>query len=415
MRRPALTSSRSSTNALADRDFRRFLAGHVAASMGVQMQNLAIGWELYERTGSALALGNVGLCQILPALCLWLLAGHTADRLDRRRIVQVSLLVMAACSLGLAAISAASGSVVWIYALLVLSGAARAFQQPARSALVPLLVSRDRFPSAVTWSVTAFQLASAVGPAVGGLAVAVAGGAMPVYVLDAGTSLTFCALLSSVAPRPQERSSSEMSFESLAAGIRYLRSARVVLAAISLDLFAVILGGAIALLPIYSKDILGVGAAGLGWLRAAPSLGAIATSIVLAQGTTMARAGRAMLLSVAGFGVATIVFGLSTSFALSLAMLFLTGAFDMVSVVIRHTLVQVLTPDEMRGRVSAINGLFIDLSNELGAWESGFVAYLLSPTASVVLGGVGTLVVVAVVAVLFPGLRRYGKLGDPAT
>jgi len=411
--------------ALRERDFRLFLSGNFLWVLGFKMQTVAVGYEVFQRTGSALALGLVGLVQIVPVLALALIAGHVADRFDRRKIILATLACTVVASAGLALVSL-GGSEVWaIYLLVAITGVARGFSQPARASFLPQIVSRDRFPNAITWSTGAFQLAFVLGPALGGLLIAAfAGGTAAVYVCHAAAAVIFFGMLSVIRSRPVTASGEGLTMASLAAGAKFVWSQKVMLGALTLDLFAVLLGGAIALLPIYASDeILGVGPTGLGWMEAAPALGAVIMTLIMAHRPPMERAGRAMLLSVGGFGVATIVFGLSRWFPLSVAMLFLTGALDNISVVIRHTLVQLLTPDEMRGRVSAINGMFIGASNELGAFESGVVANLAAElrggdtafgaTFAVVSGGLGTLFVVAMLFLLSPALRRYDRLVAP--
>jgi MFS family permease len=284
--------------------------------------------------------------------------------------------------------------------------------QPARASLMPQIVPREHFSNAVTWSSGGFHLACVVGPALGGGIIWLSGGARVVYLLDAFAALTYFVLLMFVRHRPVVQRTAEVTVRSLGAGFAFLRSTPVVFSAITLDMFAVLLGGATTLLPVYSKDILHVGPVGLGWLRAMPAIGALLMAFILAYRPPLERAGRALLWSVVGFGLATIVFGASRWYWVSLLMLFATGMFDNVSVVIRHTLVQLMTPDEMRGRVSAINSMFIGASNELGGFESGTVAALFTPAISVVSGGVGTLVVVVVMAIAYPQLRRYGRLGS---
>jgi MFS family permease len=396
--------------ALRRRDFRYFLLGHVTATAGTQMQNVAVGWQLYERTDSAFALGLLGLVQIVPMLAMALPAGHLADRYDRRRILIAALVLRAISSLGLALVVTSGARVSSIYGCLFLSGLARAFQGPARGALLPGLVPRSDFANAVTWNASGFEMASLAGPATGGLLIALTGSAMPAYLLCALADLIFAALLALVPSPPVAPAGGRPSFRSLGTGLRFVLDSPLLLAALTLDLFAVLLGGAVALLPVYARDILRVGPVGLGWMQAAPSLGALLMALLTTHLPPLRRAGRTLLLSVAGFGVATIIFGLTRSFGVALLMLFLTGAFDNISVVIRHTLVQILTPDELRGRVSAVNGMFISASNELGRFESGAVAGLFSPTVSVVGGGIGTLLVVAAVARRWPQLRDYGPL-----
>ncbi|HOM51666.1 MAG TPA: MFS transporter [Phycisphaerae bacterium] len=398
-------------SALRVRDYRLFLTGGLIANIGMQMQTAAIGWEIYARTSSAWHLAWVGLSQILPVVALVLPAGHAADRYDRKRIIMMTQLVIVGCSLGLMAISLTQAPVNWMYVMLFIIGAARAFMQPARSSMMPLIVPRERFSNAVTWNSSAFQMAVIVGPAMGGWMIALVGGAAYVYLVNAAAAGVYFMMLMGVHCQTAARLPQKLTLASLGAGFAFLLATPVVFGAITLDMFAVLLGGADMLLPIYA-EILNVGPTGYGWLRAAPGLGALAMSFILAHRPPIERSGQVLLWSVAGFGTATVVFGVSRSYTLSIAMLFLTGMLDMVSVVIRHTLVQLLTPDEMRGRVSAINSLFIGTSNELGAFESGAVAALFSPTISVVSGGLGTLLVVAIVARYSPQLRAYGRLGS---
>ncbi|HEY1603229.1 MAG TPA: MFS transporter [Pirellulales bacterium] len=423
--------------ALRERDFRLFLSGNFLWVLGFKMQSVAVGYEIFKRTEWPLALGLIGLVQIVPVLALALIAGHVADRYDRRLIILTSLACTALASLGLAFVSL-RGSEVWaIYLLVMITGVARGFSQPARAAFLPQIVSRDRFPNAITWSTGAFQLAFVMGPALGGLTIAAFAklaertgatnisdaGPAAVYLCYAVLAAVFFGMLSTIRSRPVTPTSEGLTAQSLAAGAKFVWSQKVMLGALSLDLFAVLLGGAAALLPIYASDkMLNVGPIGLGWMEAAPALGAVLMTIVMAHRPPMERAGSTMLWSVAGFGVATIVFGVSKWFPLSLAMLFVAGALDTISVVIRHTLVQLLTPDAMRGRVSAINGMFIGASNELGAFESGAVADLAARLSgdmafgaafSVVSGGIGTVLVVSLLYVFAPTLRRYGRLVGP--
>jgi MFS family permease len=404
--------------ALRDGSFRLFLAGNMLSTMGIQMQTFAISWEVYERTRSNLAMGWVGLAQVLPVVLLFLPAGHAIDRFDRRRILMFGLGLAMAGSLGLVLNSLLRGEVVWYYPLLFLMGTARAFLQPARAAFLPQIVPRAAFSNAVTWSSGGFQMSMVIGPALGGLLVAWLGSATGVYALNASLALLYGILLTMIRAQPFSPSTEVPSLRSLAAGLSFVWSTKVILGAITLDMFAVLLGGATALLPAYAKEILNADPLRLGWMRAAPGVGAICMSLFLAHRPPMQRAGRALLWSVVGFGVATIIFGLSRSLPLSLLMLFLLGALDMISVVVRHTLVQLLTPDAMRGRVSAVTSMFIGVSNELGEAESGFVAHwfrresdrAFGPIVSVVSGGIGTLIVVTAVALIWPDVRRYGRL-----
>jgi MFS family permease len=300
-----------------------------------------------------------------------------------------------------------------MYACLLFTGVARTFQQPAKASLLPQIVPRRRFGNAVTWNTGAFQLASIVGPGLAGVLIAASVGFAAVYVLDAVASLMFVASLSFVKDPPMPEERPLPTFDTLVAGVGFVWRTKIILAAMTLDMLAVLLGGAVTLLPVFAgKDLLNVGAVGFGCMRAAPALGALVMMLWLAFRPPMLNAGASLLRSVAGFGVATIVFGFSRSYLLSLAMLFLIGAFDMVSVVVRHTLVQLLTPDEMRGRVSAVNSMFIGASNELGGFESGTVAYYFGPIASVVSGGIGTLATVLGVAWMWPQLGKYGRLDE---
>jgi MFS family permease len=403
--------------ALRYRDYRLLLAGGVLASIGSEIQAVAVGWELWERTGSEAYLGLAGLIQFLPVLLLALPAGQAADHYSRKRLFQLAQSIAALASLGLAALSFWHGPAEWVFPCLFLAGVARASSGPARSSLLPQVVPPEVLGNAVTWNSSGWQIANVTGPALGGLAIAVAsqfsslGQATAAYLPAALCSFACLVMLIPIQPRQTVlRPPLSRSLASVLAGVRFVWRSDLLLAAISLDLFAVLLGGATALLPVYAKDILHVGPVGLGSLRAAPALGAVLIAVMLAHRPPLKRPGRALLLAVAGFGAATIVFGFSENYLLSFAMLALTGAFDNVSVVVRGTLVQTLTPDEMRGRVSAVNSLFISSSNELGAFESGATAALFGPVASVVGGGVGTILVVLLTAARWPRLIRLGPL-----
>ncbi|MSR60614.1 MAG: MFS transporter [Planctomycetaceae bacterium] len=408
--------------ALRDGNFRLFMSGSMLSLVGVVMQTFAVSWEIYDRTRSNMALAWVGLVQVAPVLLLFLPAGHLVDRFDRKRILMLGLGLVSASSLGLAVNSAIGGDVRWSYLSLFLVGCARAFMQPSRSALLPQIVPRNIFSNAVTWNSGGFQLAMIAGPSLGGVLIAWLRSATVVYAFNSVMALVCCLLVWRIRSRQFVPSTDPPSLGALAAGLSFVWRTKVILGAITLDMFAVLLGGATALLPVYAKEILFADPARLGWLRAAPGIGAVSMMWLLAHRPPLERAGRALLWSVAGFGIATIVFGLSRNFALSMVMLFALGAFDMISVVVRHTLVQLLTPDAMRGRVSAVNGMFIGISNELGEFESCSVAALFNresdrgfgPTVSVVSGGIGTLLVVATVALAWPQVRRYGRLdGSP--
>lgn len=394
-------------------DFRRLSIGSFVTSLGTQMLNVAVGWELYERTSSALALGYVGLAQVLPVMLLAFPGGHAADRYDRRRIVLLTQLLLASGSLGLALVSYLRAPLLLFYGCLSLLGIAAAFSGPARSSLLPQTVPEAAFSNAATWSSSSGQLASVIGPALGGLLIALLGSATPIYALDALAALSFVWLVLGMQSKPAPPRREELTVRSLLAGMGFVWRNKVLMAGITLDLFAVLLGGATALLPVYARDILHVGAAGLGWMRAAPSAGAILVAIVLAHRPPFRRAGPALLWAVGGFGLATIVFGLSKNFWLSLSMLALLGGLDGVSVVIRTSLFLLRTPDEMRGRVNAVNGVFISMSNELGGFESGVAAALVGPVVAVAAGGVGTLIVVLLIALAWPEVRRLGALHEP--
>lgn len=401
--------------ALRFRDFRLLIGANFLAMLGDQMVSVAVGWELYERTHDALALGLVGLVEVLPVILLVLPAGHVADRFNRKYVVLDAQALITVCALGLALLSLAQGPLLLIYACLLGIGTARSFNFPARSALLSQTVPPAVFSSAATWSSSGWQLAAVVGPGLGGLAIALAHSAAPIYLFDVAAGVLVVSLVALIRGTRQARLAERRTLSAMLVGLGFVWRSRVILAAITLDLFAVLLGGATFLLPIYAQDILGVGAAGLGWLRAAPSIGAILVVLIVSRRPPFKRAGRALLWAVAGFGAATIVFGLSTNFWLSLAMLMLLGALDNISVVIRTSLLLIYTPDAMRGRVSAINSLFVGASNELGGFESGVAAALFGPVAAVVLGGVGTILVVLAVALIWPQVRKLGRLGEPVS
>ncbi|MCC5634696.1 MFS transporter [Nostoc sp. CHAB 5844] len=398
--------------ALRFRDYRLFTIGRLLLFIGSQMQTVAIGWELYERTDSALALGGVGLAQVLPIIALTLIAGDLADRRDRKITVLSSVILLALCSLTLAVLSYTQGAVLLIYACLILSGVARAFLKPAGDALMWQLIPVPLFTNAATWNSSSFQLAAVIGPALGGFGIALLKSATGVYILAAiAAFLCFC-LTAAIKEQKNIRAKEPISLQALSAGVKFLWENQLILAAITLDMFAVLFGGAIALLPIFAKDILRVGPVELGYLQAAPSIGALIMAVSLAYLPPLRKAGPALLWSVVGFGVVTIIFGLSRWFWLSLLMLVLSGALDSISVVIRHTLVQIRTPDHLRGRVAAINSVFISASNELGGFESGLAAAVFGPIASVVGGGVGTIFVVIAVAKIWPGICKLGALQE---
>ncbi len=394
------------------RPFMRFWYSRLASTSANQMLMVAIGWQMYDLTGSAWDLGMVGLLQFLPALLLVLIAGHVVDRHHRARIVGLCMLAQTAIALLLAASTqqqAASREL--LYVMSVLLGTVKAFQMPAQQALTPALVPPEVLPRALAFSSMGSQGAIVAGPALGGF-IYVAG-PQAVYAVCAALFALSGALVAGVRYAHVKAAARNMSFDTLLAGVRFVRHKPVVLGAISLDLFAVLLGGATALLPIFAKDILHTGPWGLGLLRAAPAVGAFALSLLLTRWPVTRHAGRVLLGAVAVYGVATIVFGFSTSFIVSFIALIVAGAGDMVSVVIRQSLVQLDTPDAMRGRVSAVNSVFIGASNQLGEFESGVTAALLGPVASVVLGGLGTLLVAGLWFRLFPPLANRDALTSP--
>ncbi|MFO0876682.1 MAG: MFS transporter [Gemmataceae bacterium] len=395
--------------ALRHPGYRCLLGGGVIASLGLEIQAVAVAWELYDRTDSAWYLALAGLAQFLPVLLFALPAGQIADHLSRKRLFQLAQLGSAFISLTLAWLSWSQGPVHVILLCLFLSGTTRAFSAPARTALLPQVVPGEALTNAVTWNSTGWQVANISGPALGGFLLAAAPPWLA-YLVTASCSLVCVLLLTPIVPLIEQRVNTTRSLAALLAGVRFVLNNPLLLGAISLDLFAVLLGGATALLPIYARDILQVGPTGLGWLRAAPALGAVIMALTMAHRPPLQRPGLAMLLAVAGFGLATVVFGLSTSFPLSLAMLGLLGALDNISVVVRGTLMQVLTPDEMRGRVAAVNTVFISSSNELGQFESGVTAAWWGPVTAVVVGGVGTMVVVGVVLTACPRLLKLSPL-----
>ncbi|HSU56382.1 MAG TPA: MFS transporter [Candidatus Dormibacteraeota bacterium] len=395
---------------LRNRDFVLYLIGRFAASVGQQMLTVAVGWELYERTHSALALGLVGLTQMAPMILFTLPAGHLADNYERKRIILLMTVVIGCASLGLTLISWFEAPVFWIYLCLFTAGTARTFLWPASSAFLPHLVSREQFSKAVTWSSGSFQLSSVAGPAASGALLALTNKAPTVYAINTVAAFVCVFLLGLIKRRHLVAAKEVMTLKTLLVGFNFVFANRVILGTITLDLFAVLLGGATALLPIYAKDILHAGPSGLGFLQAALPLGSLLCALILAHRPPLQKAGRTLLVAVAIFGGATIAFGYSRTFWLSFGALFVCGAVDNISVVVRHTLVQLLTPDEKRGRVSAVNSLFIGTSNELGGFESGFVANFFGPVFSVVSGGIGTIIVVLAVALIWPEIRKYGRL-----
>jgi MFS family permease len=432
--------------ALRIREYRLLAFGNFASNIGTQMLTVALSWELYRRTNSPTALGLVGLFQVIPLLLLSIPAGHLVDSFSRKHILQISqgLMAFSAISLALASlfhdripavlpIRVVNHLLNWLalrlgereptftdpyipvmYALIFVNGMVRSASQPAKSALLPQLVPADTFSNAASWNSSINEICTMIGPTIaGGLLAAFSTTAWAyalVYGLNSVFQFTAMVLLLPITVTRPPRRAENISLKSLLAGVHFVWTTKLVLSAMTLDLFAVILGGATALLPIFAKDILHTGPAGLGWLRAAPAVGAFAMGLIGAHLPPTKHAGRNLALGVIGFGVATIAFGMSKNFMLSFAMLLLTGAFDNISVVIRSTLVQLRTPDHMRGRVSAVNSIFIGSSNQIGMLESGITAALFGSVASVVLGGVGTILVVITAILVWPELRRCGSL-----
>lgn len=396
--------------ALREPNYRFFATAFVASSMGLQMLSTAIGWEIYERTQSAFILGATGLARALPLIALTLPAGTIVDRGNRKSILAATQICFGCVALGMA-LSSATTAPLWImFALLVFSGCVRSFNAPARGALLPSLLPQGRFENAIAWQSGFFQFAAVAGPLLAGGLIARTGAAWPVYsataVLCAGAGIAALFLK----PRPVERTGAPPRLRDMFDGAGHIWREKPILGALTLDLLAVLLGGATALLPVYASEILHCGPVGLGALRAAPFVGAFLMALWLAARPGFRHAGRALLGSVAVFGVCMIVFGLSTSLWLSLAALAVSGAVDNVSVVIRHVLVQLRTPDHLRGRTTAVNSVFIESSNEIGAFESGLVASWFGPVVSVVSGGIGTLGVVLLIAIAFPSLRKMRAL-----
>ena len=400
---------------LRNRRYRLYLGSRLSLILATQMLSVAVGWHIYDITHEALSLGFSGLALFLPGVVFALPAGHIADRYDRRRIIMLCHLgiVLAASTLALFAFREVT-SLLPIYGVLAVLGTIRAFSGPSGQALMPTLVPREHIERAVALGSSSWQLAMIGGPSMGGVIYAMTGRPGAVYVASAvlafGAFLCILAIGSAQLGEPRKREPA--SFETLVAGIHYVWTNKAILGAISLDLFAVLLGGAVALLPIYAKDILHIGPWGLGMLRSAPAVGAAVVALTVAYFPLRRHAGLWMFACVFIFGIATIVFGTSKSFGLSLAALVTLGAADMVSVVVRSTLIQMRTPNAMRGRVGAVELVFIGASNELGEFESGVAAAALGPVSAVLLGGIGTCVVVVLWALMFPALRKVDRLSE---
>lgn len=403
--RTALTS----VSAFTYPGFQRYWAARLCVTLAIQMQAVAIGWQIYDLTRRPLDLGLVGLAQFLPSLGLALVTGHVADRYDRRTVMALCIIVEALCAVLFLTFTLQGGThTPFLFGVLVLFGTARAFEFPASVALMPNLVPQRLFTNAAAWSSSSWQVATIVGPAIGGLLYAI--GPEAVYGCCVLMFLLSAFLVNTISIEHRERGQMAATWESVVAGISFIRGQPVVLGAASLDLFAVLLGGATALLPIYARDILYVGPWGLGLLRSAPAVGALVTALIVARWPIQRHAGAILLGAVGVFGLSIVVFGLSHNLWLSLLALTILGASDMISVVIRRVLVLVKTPDDMRGRVSAVESVFIGASNELGEFESGVTAAWFGVVPAVVLGGLGTLAVVGLWARIFPQLRQVDSL-----
>jgi MFS family permease len=403
------TPSEPSKLAFSYRNFRFFWLTTLLVSFAVQIMSVSIAWQIYDVTGEPFLLGLVGLSLFLPALVLILVTGLTADRFNRRMIMAICLGVELLCALGFLAFVNARAHEVWpIFGILVVLGTARAFWNPAAQSLAPNLVPPEALANAITTNMSAWQFASIAGPAAGGLLYGIA----PSVAFGTGAVLLVIAMVSVLMiSKPQQRESHQAtSLETMLAGFRYIFSNKVVLGAISLDMFAVLMGGAVALLPIYAKDILHAGPQELGLLRAAPGVGAIAMALLLTRFPIRDHAGKLLFLFVGLFGAFTVLFGLSTTVWISVPALALVGASDMVSVTIRETIMQLWTPEEVRGRVNAVNSVFIGASNELGEFRAGTVAHLIGPVPAVVIGGVGSIAIAVIWSRLFPGLRNQRTL-----
>src|SRR3984957_1119079 len=413
---PALADPRAGRAAFTHPAFVLFQIARFLIVVAVEMQAVAVGWQVYEITKRPLDLGYVGLAQFLPAILLFPISGHASDRYERRKVLSLCYAGFAVCfALLLTLAHRGVHSVTAIYVVLILLGVVRSFNGTASRSILPQLVPEEHFPNAVAWNATTFQAATILGPSFGGILYALFHGPSVVYA--AATLTAIGALISTFRIKPEltARRREPMTFKTAFAGLRYIWREKLILGAISLDLFAVLLGGAVALLPVYAREILHTGPWGLGLLRTAPGVGAAVMAVALAHRPLRGRSGPTLLWAVAGFGVFTIIFGVSHSLVLSLVALFLLGASDMISVIIRATLVQLGTPDAMRGRVTAVDMIFIGASNEFGQFESGLTAQWFGTVPAVVLGGIGTLVVIAIWAWRFPELRNAGELLAAAT
>jgi MFS family permease len=415
----AASAEAGAGSAFLSRDFRLYQTARLVVILGAEAQSVAVAWQVYQITHSALDLGLTGLALFAPGILFMLAAGHVADRYDRRSIILLCYATQVLCTIALLRFALHPSGRVWpIYAVLLGVGLCRAFSGPASSAFLPSLVPKHHFVNAVTWGAIVFQIANIAGPAVGGMlftlrptgSLAAWSGASVVYAFNLITLLAFLLLVGAMRTRPARVVKNAFNLETMLAGFKYVWKAKLLLGSISLDLFAVLLGGATALLPIYATDILHAGPSGLGILRAMPAVGALAVSLAMTVRPIKRDSGKLMLSCVAIFGAATVVFGLSKTMWISLLALVIVGASDMVSVVIRASILQLATPPEMRGRVSAVNWLFVGASNEFGGFESGLTAQWWGAVRAVVVGGIGSLIVTGLAAALFPALRNADAL-----
>jgi MFS family permease len=391
--------------------FLKFQAARFFIVVATEMQAVAVGWQVYEITKRPLDLGLVGLAQFLPGILLFLVSGHVADRFNRRNLLILCDVGFATCFALLLAITLRGAiSMAAVFTVLVLLGVVRSFNGPVSRAMLPHLVLPEHFAGSVAWASSIFQAATILGPILGGLIYAFARGPVAVYVCAVAAAGVAIVLTLQLPAQEKERARPAANLSTVFEGFRYIWREKLILGAISLDLFAVLLGGAVALLPVYAREILNAGPWALGMLRSAPGVGAGIMAIAIAHRPLKNRAGATMLWCVAGFGLCTVIFGVSHSFAISLAALFLVGATDMVSVIVRATLIQVKTPDEMRGRVNAVDMIFIGASNELGQFESGITAQWFGAVPAVILGGIGAIVVTGLWAWMFPQLRKVNEL-----
>ncbi len=425
LRKPqgSLDSEGTDGAAFSSRNFRRYQTARLLVILGAEAQSVAVAWQIYQLTHSTLLLGYTGLALFLPGIFFVLPAGHAADRYDRKTIIIICYLVQALCT-GLLLYLSVHGvpNILWIYAILFFIGGGRAFSGPASSAIQPQLVPKGAFVNAMTWGSAIFQVANISGPAVGGLlfTITLTGslakwtGAPLVYLMTLISMLAFVALISTLRPRKEVTEKKGFSIRTMMDGARYVSQAKLLLGSISLDMFAVLLGGAVSLMPYFAQDVLHVGPRGLGILRGAPAIGALCTSLTLARRPIKHHAGKLMLVAVAVFGCATVVFGISKSLPLSLAALFIIGASDNISVIIRQTILQLGTPPAMRGRVSAINWLFLGASNEFGEYESGLTAHWFGAVRAVVFGGIASVCVTGMWSIFFPRLRKVDALDAEA-